>query len=41
MLGIDATNKWPAESARRWGLPITMDAHVRARVDALWSELGL
>jgi 4-hydroxy-3-polyprenylbenzoate decarboxylase len=40
-LGIDATNKWPAETARRWGRPIAMDATVKARVDSLWRELGL
>ncbi|HSA88808.1 MAG TPA: 4-hydroxy-3-polyprenylbenzoate decarboxylase [Burkholderiales bacterium] len=40
-MGIDATNKWPAETARRWGRPIVMDEAVRRRVDALWRELGL
>ena len=40
-LGIDATNKWPGESSRRWGTPIAMDQAVRARVDALWKDLGL
>jgi 4-hydroxy-3-polyprenylbenzoate decarboxylase len=40
-MGIDATNKWPAETARRWGRPIVMDAGVKARVDAMWGELGL
>jgi 4-hydroxy-3-polyprenylbenzoate decarboxylase len=40
-MGIDATNKWPAETARRWGRPIVMDEAVKRRVDALWRELGL
>jgi 4-hydroxy-3-polyprenylbenzoate decarboxylase len=40
-LGIDATHKWPGETARRWGRPIVMDAAVQRRVDALWQELGL
>jgi 4-hydroxy-3-polyprenylbenzoate decarboxylase len=40
-MGIDATNKWPGETQREWGRPIAMDAAVKARVDALWSELGL
>jgi 4-hydroxy-3-polyprenylbenzoate decarboxylase len=40
-MGIDATNKMPGETARPWGRPIVMDAAVKARVDALWSELGL
>jgi 4-hydroxy-3-polyprenylbenzoate decarboxylase len=40
-MGIDATNKWPGETSRTWGRPIAMDAGVKARVDALWAELGL
>ena len=40
-MGIDATNKWPGETARRWGRPIVMDAAVKRRVDSLWRDLGL
>jgi 4-hydroxy-3-polyprenylbenzoate decarboxylase len=40
-MGIDATAKWPAETARTWGRPIAMDDAVKRRVDALWRELGL
>jgi 4-hydroxy-3-polyprenylbenzoate decarboxylase len=40
-MGIDATNKWPEETGRRWGTPIEMSEEVRRRVDALWRELGL
>jgi 4-hydroxy-3-polyprenylbenzoate decarboxylase len=40
-MGIDATNKWPGETSREWGTPIVMDAAVKARVDALWGDLGL
>ncbi len=40
-MGIDATNKWPAETARSWGTPIAMSEEVKRRVDALWQELGL
>ena len=40
-LGIDATHKWPGETARRWGQPIVMDDAVKRRVDSLWGELGL
>jgi 4-hydroxy-3-polyprenylbenzoate decarboxylase len=40
-LGIDATNKWPGETTREWGTPITMDAAVKARVDGMWKDLGL
>ena len=40
-MGLDATNKWDGETQREWGTPITMDADVRKRVDALWEVLGL
>ena len=40
-MGIDATNKWPGESERRWGRPIVMDEAVKRRVDSLWAGLGL
>ena len=40
-MGIDATNKWPGETTRAWGRPIAMDPAVKARVDALWGDLGL
>ena len=40
-MGLDATNKWPGETHREWGTPITHDPVVKARVDAMWSQLGL
>jgi 4-hydroxy-3-polyprenylbenzoate decarboxylase len=40
-MGIDATNKWPGETNRQWGTPMVMDAAVKARIDALWGDLGL
>ena len=40
-MGIDATNKLPAETNRQWGSPISMDARVKARVDEIWASLGL
>ncbi len=40
-VGFDATNKWPGETQREWGRPISMSAEVKARVDALWGELGI
>jgi len=40
-LGVDATNKWPGETARRWGRPIVMDSEVRRKVDLIWPELDL
>ena len=40
-MGIDATNKWPGETSREWGRTITMDKEVKARIDALWGQMGL
>jgi 4-hydroxy-3-polyprenylbenzoate decarboxylase len=41
-MGIDATRKWPGEGfARPWPEAIEMSPEVKARVDALWPELGL
>jgi 4-hydroxy-3-polyprenylbenzoate decarboxylase len=40
-MGIDATNKWPGETDRRWGTPIEMDAAVKRRIDAVLHDLGL
>ena len=40
-MGLDATNKWPGETQREWGTPIVMDAAVKAKVDAMWDDLGL
>jgi 4-hydroxy-3-polyprenylbenzoate decarboxylase len=40
-VGFDATHKWPAETRRQWGRPIAMSAAIKARIDALWTQLGL
>jgi 4-hydroxy-3-polyprenylbenzoate decarboxylase len=40
-MGLDATHKWPGETTREWGTPIVMEATVKARVDAIWGELGI
>ncbi len=40
-MGIDATHKWPGETAREWGTPIAMNAAVKTRIDTLWKDLGL
>jgi 4-hydroxy-3-polyprenylbenzoate decarboxylase len=40
-VGFDATNKWPGETEREWGRPITMDDAVRQRIDDIWEELGI
>lgn len=39
-MGIDATNKWSAETTRKWGIPITMSEDVKLRVDDLLKEIG-
>jgi 4-hydroxy-3-polyprenylbenzoate decarboxylase len=38
-MGLDATHKWPGETAREWGRPIAMDAEVEARVAPLFERL--
>jgi 4-hydroxy-3-polyprenylbenzoate decarboxylase len=40
-MGIDATDKWPGETSRRWGRRIAMDEAVERRVDAVFRGLGL
>ena len=40
-IGIDATNKLPGETSRPWGVPITMDAAVKQKIDGIWDQLGL
>jgi 4-hydroxy-3-polyprenylbenzoate decarboxylase len=40
-MGLDATHKMAGETSREWGRPIAMDAAVKARVDAMWNDLGL
>ncbi len=41
-MGIDATRKWKAEGFDRpWPAMIEMDRATKARVDAMWSKLGL
>lgn len=40
-MGLDATNKWPGETQREWGRPMSMDASVRQRMTALAQQLGL
>jgi 4-hydroxy-3-polyprenylbenzoate decarboxylase len=39
-MGLDATNKWPGETNREWGKPLTMSAEVAARVEQIWQSLG-
>ena len=40
-MGLDATNKWPGETNREWGVPITRDPNTVAKIDKIWSDLGL
>ncbi len=40
-IGFDATNKWPGETTREWGEPITMSDKVKGRVDLIWGDLGI
>ena len=40
-MGIDATNKWPGETDRKWGTPIAMVETVKRRVDEIWQSLDL
>ncbi len=40
-MGLDATNKWQGETSREWGTVIEQDPAITARVDAMWSELGI
>ena len=41
-MGIDATRKFPEEGfTRDWPKVIVMDAGTKAKVDAMWPNLGL
>ena len=40
-IGMDATNKWPGETDRQWGRPITMSEAVKKRVDEMWEKLRI
>jgi 4-hydroxy-3-polyprenylbenzoate decarboxylase len=40
-MGLDATNKWPGETAREWGTPIVMSPEIKEKVDQKWQSLGI
>ncbi len=40
-IGFDATNKWPGETQREWGKPITMDEKIIQRIDSIWDDLKI
>ena len=40
-IGLDATNKWPGETSRVWGIPIEMDDAVIKKVNEKWDSLDI
>lgn len=38
-MGFDATNKWPGETQREWGVPIKMTKEINEKIDSLWHKL--
>ena len=38
-MGLDATHKWPGETAREWGRPIRMDREIEAHIAELADRL--
>ena len=38
-MGLDATNKWPGETSREWGVPITMQREVEARIAGVFDAV--
>lgn len=40
-MGLDATNKFPGETQREWGRPISMTPEIKSKVDAMWQDLKL
>ncbi len=40
-VGMDATNKWPPETKREWGVQIAMDPEIVEKVTDRWPTLGL
>lgn len=40
-MGMDATSKWPGETQREWGIPITMDEAILQKVQGYWPKLGI
>jgi 4-hydroxy-3-polyprenylbenzoate decarboxylase len=39
-MGLDATNKWPGETAREWGRPIGQDTALVARMQGVLDRLA-
>jgi 4-hydroxy-3-polyprenylbenzoate decarboxylase len=40
-IGFDATSKWPGETNREWGRPISMSNAIKQRVDQIWDVLDI
>ncbi len=40
-MGFDATNKWPGETARNWGTPVSVSDETTRRVQHLYEQLGI
>ncbi len=40
-MGMDATNKWPGETTREWGVPMTMSDDIKQQVDDIWDDLDI
>ena len=40
-MGMDATNKWPGETDREWGRPISRAPEVVDKIDQIWDKLGI
>jgi 4-hydroxy-3-polyprenylbenzoate decarboxylase len=40
-IGLDATNKWPAEVSREWGRELKMTEDIVKTVTEKWPRLGL
>ncbi len=40
-IGFDATSKFPGETTREWGSPISMSEDVKNKIDSIWDELGI
>ncbi|MDE3016440.1 MAG: UbiD family decarboxylase [Pseudomonadota bacterium] len=39
--GLDATNKWPPETAREWGRKIHMEQAIIDKISRIWKSMGL
>ncbi|WP_068546245.1 4-hydroxy-3-polyprenylbenzoate decarboxylase [Thalassotalea crassostreae] len=40
-MGMDATNKWPGETDREWGTPMSMTDEIKDYVDTIWDDLDI